>query len=157
MLITELFAGNTKYEITKQTAKEFRTVTTIGNRDIVFYAEITEDEEDEDKRIVADVEFFETKAGEGHKESSAKDYGVTNSGDPIKVFDSVGLALKEMIKHYKPWKIYFTAEKDKSGSDKRAKLYERMLKKYLPTYQLDKKYEWKSMNGSEYIFIRKDK
>ena len=85
----------------------------------------------------ADIEFKELPKDASLK-SYHKDgtYALTGSGGEVQVFAMVGNSIKELVDRYHPSLIYFTAEKEANGSTKRAVVYEKMLKKCIPDYEV---------------------
>jgi hypothetical protein len=129
-LLLELFSGPSDYEVVRADKSKFITRQNIGKRDIIFLADLY-DEGD------ADIEFAEVAKDTPIKDYSKKGtYALTGSGDEIKVFAMVAKSIKEMVSRYEPTKINFSAEKD--GNGRRPSVYERMLKKSLPDYEITK-------------------
>ena len=157
MMLMELFDSKVDYKVTTETAKKFSTRATIGSRDIVFLASI-ESETGEDGNSEMYVEFREQK-----KEKTT--YRMTGKGDEIKVFSMIGASIKEAVARYKPDVIHFTAEKDSrsskgpvphvsyNSSSKRADLYEKLVRKYIPGYEPTRR----DIGGSiEFRLIKKE-
>ena len=83
---------------------------------------------------------IEDKVGDG------KEFGITGTGNQGKVFSTVMVALKELIKTEKPYQIQFTAEENS-----RMKLYKKMVSRFASA--LGYKPE---MTGDYFELIRKD-
>jgi hypothetical protein len=129
-MLAEAFNGKAEYTVLKADKYKFITRQQIGDRDIVFLGDITTDGD-------ADIEFAEVAKDTPIKDYSKKGtYALTGSGDEIKVFAMVAKSIKEMVSRYEPTKINFSAEKD--GNGRRPSVYERMLKKSLPDYEITK-------------------
>lgn len=124
MKILEIFDSTTQYEVVQANKSKFVTKQTIEGRDIIFVALLDDGS--------AEVEFKEVKAGAKDKSGT---YALTGSGGEIKVFSMVGRSLKELANRYRPDMISFTAEKEPNHT-KRADIYEKLVKKFLPDYEI---------------------
>ena len=135
IILTELFDSKVEYEVTRESNRLFITKAEIEGREIVFTAVVDEHGE---KGIEIDVEFTETIHQRNGTDYDS--YALTGSGGEMKVFSMVGASLKDMANRYQPDLIHFTAEKDKGpNKEKRANLYEKLIKKFLPDYEIDKR------------------
>lgn len=129
-MLVEAFNGKAEYEVLRSDAHKFITRQTIGNRDIVFLGDITTDGE-------ADIEFAEMPVDTPLRDYTKKGtYALTGSGNEVKVFTMINHSLKELVSRYEPSRIFFSAEKD--GNGKRPSVYEKMLKRSLPQYEIQK-------------------
>lgn len=139
--ITEVADKPVDYLVTRNTAKFFEAESTINGRLVSFIAV------DMDGTDTWDVEFVETSLkarGHGGK------YGATGSGGEFEVASFVMSALKELVALKTPSVITFTADDD-NGSSTRARVYERMLQRKLPEYDLDIR---KHYSGHKFILRR---
>lgn len=118
MKLNELMDSKVPYDVIKDNATKFQTVAKIGDRFITFTAFNDGDQG-------WDVAFYESK-----DHHSPQTYAKTGSGDELKVFSMVMASFKEFMDRYHPTMITFSADKD-DGSDTRAKLYRRMVDRYL--------------------------
>ncbi len=118
MFIAELLNSRVAYDVIKDTATRFQTIAKIGDRFITFTAFNDGDQG-------WDVSFYETK---DHRSKMA--YGMTGSGDELKVFSMVKASFGEFLERYAPQRITFTADKE-NDDDTRANLYRRIAHKYL--------------------------
>lgn len=129
-MLAEAFNGKAEYTVLKADKYKFITRQQIGDRDIVFLGDITTDGD-------ADIEFAEmpvdTPLKDYHKKGT---YALTGSGNEVKVFTMINHSLKELVSRYEPSRIYFSAEKD--GNGKRPSVYEKMLTRALPQYEITK-------------------
>lgn len=121
MMLSELFQKPTKYEVIKQSSTIFGTKAMIRDREIRFYA-VESERGDFDEW---DVSFGEVK--KGTKEVTAE---LTGSGGELEVLGMVKDSIKEFIQRYHPKAIHFTASKSDRS---RASVYERMVKRLLPS------------------------
>lgn len=130
MLLFEVFSSAPSYTVVTHNASKFVTKQVINGRTIVFIAGIS------DGGAEADIEFVELPKGVDIKDAARKGtYALTGSGGEMQVFSMVGHSMKEMVDVYQPERIFFTAEKEGKDSDKRAKLYSKLIKKFLPEYE----------------------
>ena len=156
MKLFELFDSKIDYKIVKESEREFHTRATIEGRDILFTASISDYILDHEGNVTCEeayVEFAEVKKPESRYDSEEWNYDVTGSGGEMKVFSMVGASLKELVYLYKPAIIKFSAEKDKKDkkdSEKRANLYEKLIKKFIPEYEIDRRDAGKSIKFNLY-------
>lgn len=131
MLLLELFDSKPAYDVVRADKYKFITKQTINGRKIIFVGDLSDEGAD------ADIEFKEIDKSENEKLYHSKGtYALTGSGGEMQVFSMVGNSIKELVDRYSPTKIFFTAEKEGEGSTKRADVYEKLLKKYLPDYEI---------------------
>ena len=120
LVLNELFDDKLKYEWTRQMSgfwsADFYLMTKLGNTkvtvDIMMVAEPG----------LWDVAF--SSSAKGHEYGS---YGIINSGKAYTIFATIMEIINDWIKQMNPEMLMFTAE-----GNSRIKLYERMIKKYLP-------------------------
>lgn len=126
MKLQEILDSKVPYEVVTSTARTFRAKAKIGGRYITFEA-------DDNMNGGWDIQFSETDGDEG----SSPAFGKTGRGNELAVFSMVSAAFKEFLDRYHPPAITFTADKDDKGSDTRAKLYRKLLDKYLKGWTRD--------------------
>ena len=127
-MLLELGDSSSNYEVIESDADSFKTKATINKRVIVFSASMDDPGE-------MHIEFWELKDPNiDLKYSSNRTYGLSGSGGEIKVLSMIGNSIKEAVARYHPPMIFFTAEKEEN-SNKRADIYEKLLKKFLPGYE----------------------
>ena len=128
--LIEAFNGKIEYEVVKADNHKFITRQQIGNRDIVFFGDITSEGN-------ANIEFAEMPVGTSPKDYHKNGtYALTGSGNEVKVFTMISHSIKEFVSRYEPNSIYFSAERD--GNGKRPSVYEKILNRILPQYEIIK-------------------
>lgn len=81
--------------------------------------------------VDVDIENFKEKWS---IEFSRNDnHKVTGGGDAMRIFSTVISMIDEFISIQSPMVVKFSADKSKSGSDSRSKLYSRMIKRFAST------------------------
>jgi hypothetical protein len=120
MLLNELFKKSVPYKVIKNTSSKFGTSAVINGREIRFYA--IEDE---------GGEFDEWNVSFGQVLPNGKPTAkMTGSGGELDVLAMVKDSLNDFINTRHPKAIHFTASKDDRS---RAAVYERMLKRLMPS------------------------
>ena len=140
-ILMELFDSKIDYKIVKESEREFHTRATIEGRDILFTASISDYILDHEGIVTCEeayVEFAEVKKPKTYYDKQMK-YDLTGSGGEMKVFSMVGASLKELVYLYNPRIIKFSAQKGKNDSEKRADLYEKLIKKFITEYEIDRR------------------
>jgi len=126
MKLNEILNRKVDYEVTSKTDVLFRAKAEIGNREIIFEAKY-------DKQgKFWDIGFKE-------RNDDGITYDTSGSGNEFEVFAMVKDCITEMIAHYKPDTLIFSA--DMGGDyDTRADVYERLMKKFkVPGYTVTRK------------------
>jgi len=132
MLVKELLDKKVKYKIKRAESDLFKTIATIGGREIEFTAD---EEVGYPREWVAT--FSEVKKIES---TEHRDYGKTGSGSELEVFSMVKDSMLEFIQTYDPMMITFTATKDADGNGNRADLYARLLQRFkIPGYSIKRR------------------
>lgn len=131
--LNELFDKGTEVKVVRSEDDEFETHATVGNRDLVFGASAVGDI---DNKVVWEVAFSEEQPKKHQYDVPSSHFGITGSGGEVEVFNVVLKSINMFIKQYSPDIIKFTADKH-GDSDSRAKLYQRMVARYMPAgYEL---------------------
>lgn len=107
------------YEVTKNTAGVFVARAKIGDREIVFSANVG------DESTTWNVEFYEKKSSE------KRDYSLTGNGGEFKVFSLVVSILRDLIELKQPEVVVFTSEESN-----RTSLYKKIAAKF-GSYKLE--------------------
>lgn len=125
MKLNEVLDKKVDYEVVKARGGVFHTQAEINGRIIDFSAIEEMDGEWE-------ISF-------GEKNGTGKtSYGVTGSGGELEVLSMVKDSMLEFVQRYQPERMYFTADKE-NEKDTRARVYERMIKKFnVPGYKFNK-------------------
>ena len=137
MKLNELLKRKVAYKVIKNSSSKFGTSAVINGREIRFYA--IEDESGFDEW---NVSFGEITSG---KPTSK----MTGSGGEFDVLSMVKDSLDEFILTRHPRAITFTASK---GDRSRASVYERMLKRMMPS---DWSYERNDHGGDVFFTMIK--
>lgn len=109
------------FTVIEDTDSSFSTQSIINGRSVVFSATLDDPGE-------MHIEFWELT----DNDSTKKIHALSGSGGEIKVMAMIGSSLKAAVAKHSPDLIFFTAE---DYSEKRAEIYERLLRKYLPKYE----------------------
>jgi len=127
--LDEILNRKVDYEVTRN-GKDFRAEAKIGDRIIHFAIEKDDDDKDGD---AWEAVFWQTNL-----QGNGMNFGKTGGGNELEVFSMVSAALKQFIEDRKPEKIFFSA--DKKGTDtNRAELYDRLVKRFkLPGYEYNR-------------------
>ena len=128
MILQELL--NTKFtdiKIIHDNEDEYDVEAKIGERKILFTASnfVTND-------TIWEVDFSEETTGDD--EYKRHTYALTKSGKEFAVFAFIKQCLEQLITKRRPETIKFTA--DKIGSENRASVYEKMIKRFAKGYTL---------------------
>lgn len=121
MKLLELFQKKGEFELTKQSSSRFQTKAKINNRVIVF---------DAVENVSNDAAEWDISFGEIIQSKKYATAELTGSGGELEVLAMVKDSILEFIKRYHPNAIHFTAAKEDRA---RASVYERMLKRLMPS------------------------
>jgi len=128
MLLLELFKSQPEHrQVVSDTAHRYEVRAIVGKREIVFLATLYEVHDNE----WWDVEFAQVEEGEDDYDGGAPSqltYELTKGGKEFEVFSFILQCLKELVQKRHPNKIKFSASK--KDSETRAKLYEKLAKKF---------------------------
>jgi hypothetical protein len=128
---------NTKFtdaKVSVDNDEEYEVSAKIGDRVIRFGAEkYPTHTQFELYPDLWEIAFSEEDDGD---ELNHKKYDLTKSGKEFEVFAFIKQCMEHLIEKRKPGTIKFTA--DKIGSEGRADVYEKMLKKFLKGYKITK-------------------
>lgn len=130
MKLTEILNKKVDYTVIKATNDTFKTRATIGDREITFTANSTDDGGDDDWEI----SFSEMQPGR------LTTFDRTGSGNELEVFSMVKDSIIEFISRQQPQVMVFTADKSE-GNEKnnRANLYARLIAKFkVPGYAVER-------------------
>lgn len=126
MRIAEILDKKVAYEVVVDTKAEFQTKARIGDRMIVFDAELNEEDD-------WGVLFWQTTL-----EGKSMRFEVTKGGNELEVFSMVRDSLTQFVEERKPATIRFSADKSRGSS--RSDLYDRLLKRFkIPGYEHHKR------------------
>lgn len=69
---------------------------------------------------------------------------VTGEGDEVVIFSTVLDIIDDFVSLKDPEKIFFMADKNKTGRDSRIRLYDRLIRQYVPSigFKLEDRYEY---------------
>jgi hypothetical protein len=81
-------------------------------------------------------------------------HGLTGAGGQFQIAAFVVSALQDLVQKHDPLKISFYADKD-NGSDTRSRVYEKMLKRKLPNFEIAAKYNDVEEDMSLYVLKKK--
>lgn len=139
MILAELL--NTKFTDVKVVIDEddeYEVNAKIGERVIKFGSWKQKSKiVDDVKKNIWNVAFSE-QSDLIHDEFRTTKFDLTGSGYEFQVFSFIKQCMEKMIAKHHPDIIKFTTEKVK-GEEKRAAVYEKMLKKFLKGYSFTKK------------------
>lgn len=114
---------------------------TIDGKTVRFVAG---DDDDRDWRV-----SFTTQA-----KGRLPSHGLTGAGGQFQIAAFVVSALQDLVQKHDPLKISFYADKD-NGSDTRSRVYEKMLKRKLPNFEIAAKYNDVEEDMSLYVLKKK--
>ena len=117
----------TDLEVNEDNEDQYNVTANVGNRNINFDAQRWTDEE----FSYWEVDFSEEKMTDGKLRNT---YALTKAGKEFDVFAFIKQCMEQFIQKHHPNMIKFTA--DKEGSESRASVYERLLKKFLKGYSI---------------------
>ena len=125
--IKESFDSNEPYTVVKASNDSFVTNAEIGERTIVFTANMREVGMDTAPTLAWEIEFIERSA-------DSRSYNKTGSGNELQVFTFVIDSIKELVARYAPDEIIFGSEQSDIN---RTTLYTRLANRVkLPGYHL---------------------
>lgn len=127
--ITESFDSKVPYTVVRASNDSFITKAYIGNRTIMFTANMIETGLDIEPIYSWEIEFLEKSTNWDYT------YSKTGSGSELQVFSFIIDSIKELIERYRPDEIQFASE---NTDENRSSVYSRLANKIkIPGYHLN--------------------